>query len=60
MSASTRDSHYVEEFFKKYSYCIPSDGFSNMVLKDTKMIQELEDKVRILTNKLYGGKWYQW
>ena len=38
LSASTRDNHYVEEFFKKYSYNIPSDGFSNMVLKDTKMI----------------------
>lgn len=44
---------FVQEFFRKYSYDIPSDGFSRLVLKDADTIRQLEEKVQSLTNRLY-------
>jgi hypothetical protein len=33
---------FIQDFFRKYSYEIPSDGFSRLAVKDAQTIHDLE------------------
>lgn len=47
---------FIENFFKRYEIEIPHEGFSQVNLKEMRIIQELEEKNNYLSNRLYGGK----
>lgn len=47
---------YIENFFKKYEVEIPQEGFSQINLRELRIIRELEEKNNYLSNRLYGGK----